>query len=275
MLLPRRWVSVAIVMPSVVAMVWIADFVGRTEHGSPLRVVIWMLYYLVVTLLGGLALYWSTRLTRVLDQLGRARTELADLAVGRERLRVSRDLHDLLGHSLSAVSLKGDLALRLLPVDANRAREEIESLTQLARATLRDMRAVTRDQHAVSLRSEVDAAVAMLAAADVRTRVVLEVRALPPAVEVVLAWAVREAATNILRHSDATECSITASWHGGTVRLEIVNDGAIASSTGAPRDGHGLAGIDERARTLSGSATGSEQAGGVYRLLVDVPEGAR
>jgi two-component system sensor histidine kinase DesK len=276
MLLSRRWAPVAVTVPSIIAMIWIADFVGRTEHGSTVQVIIWMLYYLVITLLGGLALYGSTRLARVLEQLNSARTELAELAVGRERLRVSRDLHDLLGHSLSAVSLKGDLAIRLLSVDLERARAEIESLTGLARATLRDMGAVTRNQHAVSLSREVGAAISMLEAADVQTHVDVDVPDLPGPIEEVLAWAVREAATNLLRHSDATACSLTASHRAGTVRLEIVNDGTTpVTTTAGHSDGHGLAGLHDRARSLAGSAQGRRIPGGRYQLLVEVPDVAR
>jgi two-component system sensor histidine kinase DesK len=87
--------------------------------------------------------------------------------VGRERLRVSRDLHDLLGQSLSAISLKGDLALRLLPVDSDRARSEVESLTEVARAALHDVMAITRDEHQVALHEEIDAAAALLTAAGI------------------------------------------------------------------------------------------------------------
>lgn len=275
MLLSRPWAALTVIGPGIVAMVWIGHFIGGTEHGSAIEVIVWMTYYLAITVVGGVALYGSTRLVGVLDQLNAARTELAELAVGRERLRVSRDLHDLLGHSLSAVSLKGELALRLLPTDVDRARAEIESLTGLARATLRDMRAVAHDEHAVSLSSEVDAAVAVLKAAGVTTRFDIDVPDLSTAEEVVLAWAVREATTNVLRHSDASECLLTASQRAGTVRLEIVNDGAASDATPEDRlsDGNGLAGLNERARSVSGFAKGERLPGGRYRLLLEIPDG--
>lgn len=88
-------------------------------------------YWLSGLLLGGVSLFGSARLVRVVEQLDAARTELAEAAVGQERLRLSRDLHDLLGQSLSAVSLKGDLALALLGRDPATSRAEIESLTAL------------------------------------------------------------------------------------------------------------------------------------------------
>jgi two-component system sensor histidine kinase DesK len=204
----------------------------------------------------------------VADELHAARTELADLAVGRERLRVARDLHDLLGQSLSAISLKGDLAGRLLHSDAAAARAEIEGLTQVARDALRGIRAVTRDQYAVSLRTEIEAAAELLATAGIRVSVELDVQDLPGPVEGVFAWAVREGVTNLLRHSDADSCSITAARSDGAFRLEIVNDRARPPTAG----GSGLAGLGERARALSGSAAAERTRDGRFRLLVRVPE---
>lgn len=116
-------------------------------------------YLIVVLIMGALALYSSTRLKAAIDELEISRTTLAKTAVDRERLRISRDLHDLLGHTLSAISLKGDLAIRLLQRHDDRAaRTEIKSLTDIARAALHDMSAITRNQHAVSVRSETKAA---------------------------------------------------------------------------------------------------------------------
>jgi two-component system, NarL family, sensor histidine kinase DesK len=229
---------------------------------------VWAVYYTAVLAMGAAALYGSARLVGVIAQLDAARSEVAELAVGRERLRVSRDLHDLLGQSLSAVSLKGDLAIRLLATDADAARSEIESLTGVARGALRDVRAVARDEHAVSLAAEVDAAAALLGAAGVAVRVEVDLPDPAYRVEEVLAWAVREGATNTLRHSDATTCSITAERAGGRARLAIVNDGARGTASG----GRGLAGLAERARELSGSVTARPAGGDSFRLVVEIPE---
>jgi two-component system sensor histidine kinase DesK len=214
------------------------------------------------------ALYASARLVRVLDELGVARAELAELAVGRERLRVSRDLHDLLGQSLSAVSLKGELAARLVVTDPRAARAEIESLTVVAREALRGVRAVTRDEHAVSLSAETSGALALLKAAGIDTQVDLDLPPLRGPVQEVLAWAVREGVTNLLRHSQARSCSITAVRRDGRVRLRIENDGA-GTPAGA---GRGLAGLTERARAVSGSVTTDRTPDGRFALIVDVPE---
>ena len=214
------------------------------------------------------ALYASARLVRVLEELHVTRAELAELAVGRERLRVSRDLHDLLGQSLSAVSLKGELAIRLLGSDLPAARAEIESLTGVARDALRGVRAVTREEHAVSLRTEANGAVALLEAAGIHTRVDLDLLNVRQPVEEVLAWAVREGVTNVLRHSHARTCSIRVERQDGRTRLKIENDGALTPA-GA---GSGLAGLTERARAVSGSVTTDRTPDGRFELLVEVPE---
>ena len=248
-----------------------ASVLGEAPIGeSPAQATLSVVYWTVGLVTGAVALYGAARLVRVLDELEATRTELAELAIGRERLRISRDLHDLLGHSLSAISLKGDLARRLLHSDVHAARAEIEGLTGVARNALRDVRAITRDEHAVSLRTEADGAAALLDAAGIRAHIDVDLPELARPTEEVLAWAVREGITNVLRHSQATTCSVTAVCRDGMVRLEIVNDGARPSAGW----GSGLAGLAERARALSGSASGERMRGGRFRLLVELPEEA-
>jgi two-component system sensor histidine kinase DesK len=192
-------------------------------------------YQFSLLAMGSAALYGSAWLGRVLDDLSAARTELAELAVGRERVRVSRDLHDLLGQTLSAVSLKGDLALRLLATDTAAAGAEIASLTGVARDALRDVRAVARDEHGVALAAELDAAVALLHAAGIVTEVDVDLPPISRPVEEVLAWAVREGATNALRHSGADRWTVSAraSVAGDRLTLDIVNDGVATPATPA------------------------------------------
>lgn len=237
---------------------------------SLLEIVTMMIYAVVVPPLFAAALVGGARLVRLVNELYATRTELAATAVGEERVRVSRDLHDLLGQSLSAISLKGDLALRLLAKDAAAARGEVESLTGVAREALRGVRAIARDEHAVSLRTEIEGAAALLGAAGVDTELdVADLPPLPGPAQNALAWAIREGTTNLLRHSEAQTCSITLSRHNGTVRLEIVNDGV----RGVAAPGSGLAGVGERVRAVSGtSATAVHN--GRFRLSVEVPEEA-
>lgn len=237
------------------------------------RVVLLTPYYLAISVMGGGGLYGAARLAAILDEVFAARTELAEQALSGERLRVSRDLHDLLGQSLSAVSLKGDLAIRLLDADPPAAHLEIESLTSVARTALRDMRAVMRDEHDVSLPAEADAAQAVLQAAGISVHVAVALPGLAPALDAILAWAVREGATNILRHSQARQASITAGREDGRAVLEIANNGARArTGAGAPA-GTGLAGVASRARAAGGTAIGEHLGDGGFRLRVELPEG--
>jgi two-component system sensor histidine kinase DesK len=160
-----------------------------------------------------------------------------------------------------------DLAVRLLASNPPAARAEIESLTGVAREALGGVRAVTRDEHAVSLRTEADGAAALLEAAGIDTSVDLDLPQLPGPVEEVLAWTVREGVTNVLRHSQATACSIKAARQDGWVRLEIKNNGARIPAG----DGSGLAGPAERARALSGTLATDHSPDGRFKLLVQVP----
>jgi len=215
-------------------------------------------------------LYGATWLVRTADALQSARTELAELAIGRERLRVTRDLHDLIGQSLSAVSLKGDLAMRLLSGDPAAARSEIVSLTAVARDALGSVRAITRDVHVIDLRTELDGAAGLLAAAGVAAHIEVMAEELTAAAQKVFAWAVREGVTNVLRHSNARECSISINREGTNAILRIGNDGAPdAAGTRT-----GLAGLAERAQAASGRMSAERTAGGQFCLMVEIPVGA-
>jgi len=266
-MLLRGWpAGIAAAAPLLATAAWVVGE-GPLPGESAAQETLAVIYWTVGLATGAVALYSAARLVRVLDELEATRTELAELAIGRERLRISRDLHDLLGHSLSAISLKGDLARRLLPSNVHAARAEIEGLTQVARDALRGVHAVARDKHALSLRTETDGAAALLGAAGIDARIEVDLPDLARPAEDVLAWAVREGITNVLRHSQATTCSVTAARRDAMVRLEIVNDGARPSAGG----GNGLAGLAARAGALSGSAAGERTHGGRFRLLVEIP----
>ena len=267
MLLPLRLAVVACAAGTAVTAVFVYHSVRAGGSGVDVALS-YDVYDVAIIVIGPAALWGCARFVHTLAELFRARTELADQAVGRERLRLSRDLHDLLGHSLSAVSLKGDLALRLLSADPGAAQAEIVGLTGVARDALRDMRAVAHDEHAVTLAGEVAAARAVLEAAGVLVAVELEVPALAPDIDTALAWSVREGATNVLRHSEATMCAITCHASGDGITLEIVNNGAPAARAAT---GRGLTGIAERAGTLGGRIAVANLDGGRFRLAVDIP----
>jgi len=238
------------------------------DADQPLPMVVFMVVYWMLPAIGAGFVNGSAWLVELVAELRATRFELARAAVARERLRLSHDLHDLLGQSLAAVSLKGDLARQVVGSDRARARAEIEGLTEVARRALRDMSAVTYDEHVVSLRREIDGAAALLAAARIDANVVeAELAGLAPAAEGVLAWATREGVTNLLRHSEATTCTITTRRFDGVASVEIVNDGAPPSGP----FGGGLAGLSERAGALAGSVATEHSDDGRFRLLVQVP----
>ncbi len=234
---------------------------------GPVGLVFWGLTAAVSYPLFGAGLFVATRLVSALDELRAARAELAATVVDRERVRVSRDLHDLVGQSLAAVSLKGDLAMRMLAVDRDRALAEIAGMAETARATMREMREAVGGPVGLSLGVEIDRAVSLLNAAGITTDAQVGLVALPANVEGVLSWAVREGATNVLRHSAATSCRITLAAARAEVRLEIVNDGARTG--GEP--GNGRTGMTERAAAVGGSVSAHHE-GDTFHLIVRLPE---
>jgi two-component system, NarL family, sensor histidine kinase DesK len=267
-MLLRGWFRVAAIVAPILGTAVTAVVVLLAAHLMPAVIVVAGISWLVDFLMYSAALYAAIRLVMVADELYAARTQQAEGAVGQERLRVSRDLHDLLGQSLSAISLKGDLALRLLPFDPARAGSEIESLTGVARSALHDVIAVARDEHRVSLHGEIDAAAALLSAAGIEVRIDTGLCVPPEHAREVLAWAVREATTNVLRHSEARTCSITLRSGDGGVWLEVRNDGARAASG----QGSGLVGLAVRAEAVSGSVRAGTVGDGMFLLRIWVPK---
>lgn len=248
----------------------VAAWATFAADDGPLAILVVTAYNVVFLGFGVAALYGSALLVNQINALHATRADLARSAVSGERRRMSRDLHDLVGQSLSAISLKGDLAHRLLPARRADALREVEEIAVIARQAFHDVRAVARAEHAVSLRAELDGAVALLEAGGIEVRTDL---ALPPLTEqtsALFGWAVREATTNILRHSKAQRCWLTGRADGALLRLEIVNDGI---GPAAPATGSGLAGLTERARALGGQVS-HEQGRSRFRLVVEVPTGA-
>lgn len=268
MLLPVR----VAVMASITSAVGLAIWNVTNLTVGAWQIAWGIVYNTVIWLAGGASLYGAARLVWLARELRTTRAQVADLAIERERLRISRDLHDLLGHSLSAVALKGDLAQRLLERhELAKADEEIRSLVSVARSAFRDLREITHREPTVSLTSELDRCTDILASIGVETRVTQRVEALPPKVDELFAWAVREGVTNVVRHSSARTCSISIGRGDGRLRLEIENDGAGLASVG----GQGLNGLATRAAELSGTARGRTAGAGRFLLTVHVPEEAR
>jgi signal transduction histidine kinase len=226
-------------------------------------------YYVVSAMVAGMVVYGLSRLPSLVKQLETARSELADLAVSQERLRFARDLHDLLGFSLSAITLKVELAIRMLGTQTERATRELVEILGIAREALADVRAVASSYRELSLSDEIESARSVLTAAGVRATIEADQLDLSPRSRTVLATVLREGVTNLLRHSEATRCTITISGTDRLASIDIVNDGAPAEA-GAER-GSGLTNLATRATAIGGSLLAQTASGGGYRLHAEVP----
>jgi two-component system, NarL family, sensor histidine kinase DesK len=209
------------------------------------------------------------------QELNEARAELARTAVAAERERFARDLHDLLGHSLSVIAIKAELAGRLLPVDAERAGSEIADVEQVARQALSEVRQAVSDYRQPTLDGELEGARMALTAAGIDAEFDRTPAALDPEVEAVLAWTVREGATNVIRHSGARHCRVRVRAGDADAGVEVLDDGAGTAVDGVVSNGHagnGIAGLRERAERLTGRIeAGRRPDGAGYRLAVSVP----
>lgn len=238
--------------------------------GAPYDLV---LYFTIAGNLTGLVIYGLTRLTDLVHEVHATREELARMAVTQERLRFARDLHDLLGYSLSAITLKGELVQRLIATRPDKAREETVSLLEVARQALSDVRLVSSGYRDMSLSEEAESARSVLATADVRADVQVLCGRLHPVVDTVLATAVREGVTNMLRHSGVRGCSIRAESDGETVRLSLTNDNPHEQPDifSARTGGSGLDNLRTRLTALGGGLSAELRPDGRFHLEAWAP----
>jgi two-component system sensor histidine kinase DesK len=218
-------------------------------------------------LLFGAAAMGLRYLLDVQAQLRAARSQAARLAVEEERARISRDLHDLLGHSLSVITMKGELASRQIP-EGEPGGAEVREMVRLARDALSEVRATVSGYRKPTIATELTAARTALRAAGIRLDVEQTVGALSPESEAVLGWTIREGVTNVIRHSGASHCSIVLSGQDSIVRAEVLDDGrGVSESAG----GTGLQGLTDRVAAVGGHL----EAGGLphrgFRLRVTAP----
>lgn len=193
--------------------------------------------------------------------------EVGRLAAMAERERIGRDLHDLLGHTLSLVAIKSELAGRLVDRDPAAAKAQIGEVETVARQALAQVREAVVGIRAAGLQAELAAARLALLSADVRLDQRLAPVALSPAAESALAMALREAVTNVLRHASATRVEVELSRRDGGLCLSIVDDGR----GGASAPGNGLSGMRERLAEVGGTLEIDSPAGGGTRLLLRLP----
>ncbi|WP_207400714.1 sensor histidine kinase [Actinomadura roseirufa] len=238
------------------------------------------------TVTAGMVTAVILRLVAVIGLLRAAREELAEAAVARERLRFSRDLHDLLGHTLSLMVVKAQAVRRLTERDPALAAAQAADIEAVGRQALGEVREAVSGYRGRGLSDELDAARTALADADVVAAVRRAGPALPPEAEALLGWAVREGVTNVIRHSGARHCEITVLNDGDRAVLEIRDDGGgLAPGSPLPDDpggngshalsagsgGHGLRGLTERMGAVAGTVEAGTAPGGGFLLTVIVP----
>ncbi|WP_375385940.1 sensor histidine kinase [uncultured Microbacterium sp.] len=204
------------------------------------------------------------RTTAAMNQLRATQSQLESLAVERERNRVGRDLHDILGHSLTVITVKAELAGRLVDADPARARSEIAEVEGLARGALADVRATVAGFRGVNISGELAAARSALDAAGIEPDLPSSTDSIPSSHRELAGWVVREGVTNVVRHSHAHLCRVTL----GPREIEIADDG-VGPSTSAGSS-TGLAGLRERVEAAGARMTVGRSDLGGFSLRVSL-----
>lgn len=231
---------------------------------------------LIPSLMGGFAMIGVRAMIRTTMELRQARATVAQLAANEERLRMARDLHDLLGHSLSLITLKSELAGRMLPDQPEAAARQVADIEQVSRQALVDVREAVSGYRRPTLPGELAGARTALTAAgilaDLPSDSALE---LPEETESALAWALREAVTNVVRHSGAKRCTVTLTagqtLAGPMAELTVTDDGAGGPAVA----GNGLTGLTERLEAVGGALTAGPAGKTGFRLQARIPLGSR
>jgi len=217
------------------------------------------------TIVIGAANIFDAERDRAQRRLRRADEEIERLATLAERERIARDLHDLLGHTLSVIVVKSELAARLTELEPARAGEEMRDVERIGREALSEVRAAVAGYRAQGLRGELDGARRALKAADVEATIEANLPSLPIAHESALAFALRESVTNVVRHARAQRVTIRIGAEASAVVLEVADDGRGGSAA----EGAGLTGMRERIVALGGSVERDAASG--TRVRVTLP----
>lgn len=246
----RNWVAMALAVLLAVGML-VVDLAYGDPFSWELAMVTVAITAFMVGFVGNIRLSRELRVTR---------EALAVAAVAAERERIGRDLHDILGHSLTAIAVKAGLARRLVGRDDAAAAVEIGDVERLAREALADVRATASGYRDVSLAAELAVARSVLRAAGISATLPGSVDEVDAAQRELFGYVVREAVTNVVRHAHATTCTITV----GPGFVEIVDNGKASGPSTGP--GTGLSGLAERVRAAGGSLSAGPRPGGGFAV---------
>ena len=240
--------------------------VGAIE-GLLLHINGWTLFYstLFPVIIGAGNTFFAER-NRMNHRLRKANEEIEQLAKVAERERIARDLHDVLGHTLSVITLKSELAGKLIDRDPERAGKEIREVSEISRQALSEVRDAIRGYRSKGLAAELAQAKTTLETAGLTVQCdAASTVKLPPVQESVLSLVVREGVTNVVRHAQARSCRLRLEQHNGTCSLEIEDDGLGSSG----EEGNGLRGMRERVEMLGGTLLRDTRSG--TKLTITVP----
>ncbi|MCM2414436.1 sensor histidine kinase [Streptomyces sp. RKAG290] len=264
-ILRHRWLAAGLLGLAVVASlvaVW-------REDGTSTP---WTLGY--GTFISGAVTAALLTLSDTVMELRATRQELARTAVEKERLRFSRDLHDLLGHTLSVIVVKSEAARRLAPRDMDAALLQVADIESVGRQALTEIREAVTGYREESLATELDRARSALTAAGIEPSVRRSGPPLPPQTEALLGWVAREAVTNVLRYSTATTCAFVVDGTQDRVRLTVTDDGRGPSADGPATPGvggTGLKGLTERLAAVGGSLEAGPGPAGGFVVIAELP----
>jgi two-component system, NarL family, sensor histidine kinase DesK len=254
-------VSVRTIVGYVLVLAATSLWFGIEGHASPENL------FIVPTIIASISFMMAAFAKQIQSriQLIATQHELARVAVEQERSRVGRDMHDILGHSLTVITVKAELAGRLLETDPQRAAKEIAEVEELARGALADVRSTVAGYRGVSVVSELANARSALEAAGIRAELPGSVDDIPSAYRELFGWALREGITNVVRHSQATSCAVRL----GPSFVEVSDNGR-GPTEDATSSGTGLAGLRERVQDAGGSLAIGRAAGGGFLLRVSL-----
>ncbi|MEU4213097.1 sensor histidine kinase [Streptomyces sp. NPDC026206] len=226
------------------------------------------------TSLSGLVAAAILNLSEAVAQLRATREQLAHAAVERERLRFSRDLHDLLGHTMSVIVVKAEAVRRLAPRNLDAALGQAADIEAVGRQALTEIREAVTGYREGSLATELDRARSLLDASGIAADIRQSGPPLPPQTAALLGWVVREGVTNVVRHSGAQRCAVEVRGEPDRVHLEITDDGRGVGSEPAAvpgTGGNGLKGLTERLAAAGGSLTSGPDGRRGFRLVAELP----
>ncbi|WP_326697250.1 sensor histidine kinase [Streptomyces sp. NBC_01754] len=261
-ILRGRWLGAGLIALALCAS---AVATWRGDHSSES----WTIGY--GTFISGAVTAAILTLSETVMELRATRQELARSAVEQERLRFSRDLHDLLGHTLSVIVVKSEAARRLAPHDLDAALAQVDDIESVGRQALTEIREAVTGYREVSLATELERACSALTAAGIEPVVHRSGPPLAPGTEALLGWVAREAVTNVVRHSGATRCVLTVGSTPDRARLTVTDDGTGPVDTSGPVGGTGLKGLAERLAAAGGSLESGPGRDGGFSVVAELP----